>query len=289
LGQKNGISKRIREGPYKSWSRKRRFTSIQSLKERKDSLMNIKTITDMAKEHAPEILTGINIVSTVGAVLCTANATPKALAIIEEEEYRSLFPLSFKDKVKLTWKEWVPTAICLATSVGTSIGSTAIGVHRTAEAVTSLALTQQIAEVYKSKVIDKIGAEEERTVRDEANAEVVPRLIPGDVGVIETGDGQELILDAWSGVLFRSSEEALCLAYAKFLELLNGDIDTFWCVNELRDLQHLPQIGGGNIAGWTSMYKPEIRFDWDSERQVYKIMTYENPPLPEFRLRGGSR
>ena len=246
--------------------------------------MNINTV----KNHIPEILTGINVASTIAAVVLTADEAPKAVNIINHASLKQ--QLTTRDKFSLVWKTLLPAGVCTGVAISTSIAAAVINKNQKNSLLGAALVSDRLLSTFRDKVVDKIGEEPTNELFHQAQREegvaaaTPPKLIPGDLGVYETGTGSELFLDTWSGTLFRASEDFVRLGYIKFEESLNWDIGTFWSANELRDNWCLPQIGAGNCAGWNSMYKPGLNIDWDSEQHIYKIITYDNQPKIELSL-----
>lgn len=247
----------------------------------------IKTGTTFIKDNAPVILTGISVASTVGAVVMSAQATPLAVRLLRNAEYEKGADLTTTEKVKAVAPAYGPAAVMTALAVGCEIAATALGEKRQSELLGLACASETLLSKYSDKIAEKFGEEQSKAIKKEAVQETVPRLIPGDVGVIETGEGQELIYDNWSGRCFRSSEESLRKHFAEFLETMACDPDTFWPINDFYGLSYIPETGSGRRVGYSSSYKPgDLNFMWDSDRQIYKIMYFDNEPLPELRTRG---
>lgn len=238
------------------------------------------SVKNFVVDNLPEILTGVNLASTVGAVILTADATPKAVQIIRAAEIEKGAPLTLVEKTKKTWRQYLPAGVCTAVALGTSIGSNMLSGRHNAELLMALTASERFIQSRAQTMEQKLEAPIVKEIKQEAPL----KLIPGDVGVIETGEGQELFYDAWFGRMFRSSEQAVRLAYAKFLEDMSGSVGTFWSYNELYGLVGLNDVGGGNVVGWSPMYRPEMEIEWDSPREVYKVIYFGNPPLTELSL-----
>ena len=247
----------------------------------------IKTGTTFVKDNAPVILTAISAVSTVGAVVMSAQATPLAVRLLNNAECEKGSALTTTEKIKTVAPAYGPVAAMTAIAIGTEIWATMLGEKRQSELLGIACASESLLNKYSSKIVEKFGEDQAKTIKKEAIQEAVPKLIPGDVGVFETGEGQELIVDSWSGRVFRSSEETLRLHYAEFLEQIATDTDTFWPINDFYGLAYIPETGAGRHNGYSSSYKPgDLNFVWDSDRQIYKIMYFDNEPLPELNTRG---
>ena len=243
----------------------------------------IQTGVGFVKDNAQIILTGISIASTVGAVVTSAQATPLAVRLLADAQDKKGSELTTSEKIKAVVPAYGPTGALTLLSIVSSAGATILGQKRQTELLGMVLASDKLVDKYSKKLIERLGPED-KELKKEVIQETVPRLIPGDVGVFETGEGQEMIYDSWSGRMIRSSEEAVRLHYAQFMENLNFDPDTFWPINDFYGLCYIPETGSGRHMGYTSTYKPgDLNFTWDSDRQIYKIMYFDNEPLAEIR------
>jgi hypothetical protein len=255
------------------------------------------------RRNAPTILAGVSIASTVGATILSAKATPKAIALIEEETFRRHEELTPKEKVKTAWKCYIPAGILTVISCASTLCGTHIGLTRQAELISLVTAGENMFDRYRRKVAEKIGTDEERNVRRELGREDADKLMAnhhdyydgidkehagllrsGDLGVFDTGFGDELIWDSWNARYFRCSESAIMEAVATFNMDTSYGVDTFFPVNGFWDLLNLPNAQNGNTQGYSSAYKMVVSLNWDSDRHGYKILTFDNPPMSEFRL-----
>lgn len=70
-----------------------------------------KNIQKTLVKHGPEILTGLGITGMITTTVMAVKATPKALDIIKELEDKNNTSLKPVEKVKATWKCYIPSAI----------------------------------------------------------------------------------------------------------------------------------------------------------------------------------
>lgn len=168
------------------------------------------------KQHSPAILTGVGIVGMVSTTIMAVKATPKAIRLKEQEEsnrrnearnhqtsYGSI-ELSKKETVKLVWRCYIPSVITGTFAIACLIGSNSISHRRNAVLATAYTLSESALKVYKDKVVETLGEKKERTIRDAIAKDVVDRTPVKEDEIINTGHGNTLCLDAWSGQVFRS-------------------------------------------------------------------------------------
>lgn len=236
--------------------------------------------------------------STVGAVVLAAEATPKAIEIITNEEWTRHELLEPKEKIKLTWKCYIPTACLTLLSCACTLGGTRIGLGKQAELMSMVAAGENLYERYRKKVQETLGEDEENKIQAglarealESRPDIVRQpagyglVMPASLGIYDTGDGDELILEAWTGKLIRSSEQALMNHCAAFNQLCSNAPATFFPITDFYYEANMPVPQGAHIVGYSSEYRMNsVRFEWDSPAHVYKIMTYDNNPKAEFNL-----
>ena len=95
-----------------------------------------KNLGGVISKNSPHILTGIGCAGVVSTAVLAVKATPKATIILEkEEEYRErkrLQSLTKMEKVKLTWKCYIPAVVMGATTIGCIIGANTVNMRRNA-------------------------------------------------------------------------------------------------------------------------------------------------------------
>lgn len=249
------------------------------------------------ERNSQVILAGMSMASTVGAVVLAAEATPKALQIITDEEWTRHELLEPKEKIKLTWKCYIPAGVLTLLSCACTIGGTKISLGKQAELMSMVVAGENLYERYRKRVQDVLGAEDENKIQAFVAQEQFEKgpvikqenggglIMPASLGIYDTGDGDELILEAWTGKLIRSSEQALMNHCAAFNQLCSSAPATFFPITDWYYEANMPVPQGAHIVGYSAEYRmQEVRFEWDSPAHVYKIMTYENNPKAEFNL-----
>ena len=208
-------------------------------------------------KHGSHILFGIGVAGAVGTVIMAVKATPKALTILDEElEERGMtcpiekIPenISVKDKIKLTWKCYIPTAISGVVSVACLVGSHTIDTKRSAALATACALTEATLKEYQNKVVEVVGEKQERAVRDAIAQDQVKRAPVENSEVILTKKGDMLCFDSISGRYFKSDYEQIRRAMNESNVRLNHEM--YISLNDLYDELGLKNIAIGYELGW---------------------------------------
>lgn len=167
---------------------------------------------DLLKKEAPTILTGIGVVTEIGAIASTVTGTMKASKILDEEK-----PEGKVQTAKAVWKCYINSVILTGVSIGCFIGSNSMNSHRYLALLGAYKLSEGQMSEYRKKVIDLIGKDEEKEIRKKAAEEHIkhagrPAIIPSS--------GPQIVYDEMTGRYFRSSTQDLYKAVNKLGRLL---------------------------------------------------------------------
>lgn len=161
---------------------------------------------EMISKNAPEILMGMGLAGMLTSTVMAVKATPKALAIIEEEENylnRDLRPI---EKVKIAWKPYVPAAIGYCASAAMIIGANNVNNKRSALYAGAYKLSERALCEYKEKVIETLGEEKEREISDKV---VRSKQLTQPASPVVFGNGQCLCHDPLSGRYFNADMDKI--------------------------------------------------------------------------------
>lgn len=155
----------------------------------------VNQIVNLAKANSPEILTALGVSGVVTTTYLTAKATFKASRVIEKEQERldeqpKSHPLDNKEKAKLVWTLYVPSAISGAVTIVCIISSSRASGRRTAAAVTAYSISEKAFSEYKDKVAEQLTANKQQKILDEIAQDRINQTPPP---AIKSGD------NAWSG------------------------------------------------------------------------------------------
>lgn len=238
-------------------------------------------------DHSPQILTGIAVAGTIGTAVLTGKATVKAVAMVREAEYwrdkstQSNY-LETRDKVALTWKLYVPPFIAGATTVAAIIAATQIGTRRAAAIAAAYAVSEKAFTEYKEKVVEKLGENKERAVRDEVAQDRVRNNPVTENQIIVSGGGKVLCYEPYTGRYFMSDMETLKKAQNDLNYMVLNNY--YASMSDFYDLIGLDRTKISDDMGWNSDKMLELTFSTvlsDDDRPCM-VMDYQVVPIRDY-------
>ena len=209
-----------------------------------------KYLGGLISKNSPHILTGLGCTGLLSTAILSAKATPKVLRILEEEEdYReqkSFIPLSRLDKVKLTWKCYIPAGVVGVATVGCIVGANTVNMKRNAALASLYALSESAFREYKTKVVQEIGKAKETKIHDEVVKDHIAKNPPNTGNMIITGTGEVLCYDKLSGRYFTSTHETIRKVFNNLDYELRSEMRID--LNELYYALNLPPIDLGTFV-----------------------------------------
>lgn len=250
-----------------------------------------KTITTWGAKNSPTLLTGIGVTGLISTAVLTRKGTIKALAILDDELVErnpsvKIHPsidrisdeFTFKEKVKLTWKCYVPAAALGAITIGCMVGANKINLRRNAALAGLYSLSETALKEYQAKVVEKIGEGKAKEIKDEIKQDIVDRNPVSSHGIIRTGHGDTLCYDEYSGRYFYSDMNDIKAAVNNINRTLRLDNEV--CLNEFYSEIGLGRVKMGDLLVWYIDYgqvevgfsstladdgRPCLVIDFDSE------------------------
>lgn len=213
-----------------------------------------KKIGRVILKNSPAILTGISVAGVVTTTIMAVQATPKAIELVKQrEEYESELDPNFnglckKEIIKTAWKCYIPTTIMGGLTIACIISAHTVNHKRNAALASLYSLTEKSLREYQAKVIETIGANKERQVR---NAVVEQNIKDNPVTtkeIIITGKGETLCYDAISGRYFKSDIEKIRQALNKLSRDLMSEM--FISLNDVYYELGLSSTKLGDMLGW---------------------------------------
>lgn len=224
--------------------------------------MNIRGVLNAAQKtivkHGPDILTGLGTVGLIVSGLMAVNQTPKAIDILRahEEELDLGEELTVKDKIKDCWMYYTPSIVLATLSVGSIIFARHIDSRRMAAWAAAYQMSEHALVRMKDAVKDELGDRKLKKIEDNADLKVMDEHPIDPANIFDTGNGNDLFCDYYSGRYFRSNPDSVKAVYNQFIaKLLREDSMS---VNDWMSALSLPPLGTelGDEMGWTSsMYK----------------------------------
>lgn len=250
--------------------------------------------------NSPTILTGFAVVGLVGTVISAVNATPKAVRLVEEERYErdkvkyyfnqddvpdtdDSEPLTKLEIVKLTWKEYIPTAIIGGATIACIIGAHGIHSRRNAALAALYSVSQKAYEEYQEKVKQTVGQNKEGKIRDEIAQDVLNRNPVDKLRIQRTARGDTLCFDILSGRYFFSDAEFIRQSQNEFNHQLLNEMNL--CLNDFYGILGLDSIDLGEEVGWSVDKMLDIRFasKLASDGTPCLVLDYHVKPIFEYR------
>lgn len=210
-----------------------------------------KSISNMAREHTAEILTGIGLAGMITTTIMAVRATPKAILLLEDKKKElGEDKLSAKDTVKATWKCYIPSALVGTASVACIIGGSSVNLRRNAALATAYTLSESALSEYQEKVIETVGEKKEEEIRDSIAKDKLAANPVSGMEIYDTGKGKSLCFDPLSGRPFLSDYDYL----RKCVNDLNRQMRDEYCIslNEYYSAINLKPVDEkvGDALGW---------------------------------------
>lgn len=253
--------------------------------------IGLHKIGDVFAKNSPTILTGVSVAGLVTTAILAVKATPKALLILEDEvarlddEYTVELPvLSKKEIIKLTYKCYIPAVVVGGVAIACIIGSNTINLRRNAALSSVYALTETAFKQYQAKVVETIGKEKAREIKDEVVKDKLRNNAIKDNEIIYTGNGETLCFDVMSGRYFKSDRETIREAINNMNVRLRSEMTI--SLNELYYSLDLDGTKMGDMLCWhidsgnidprfssqlTRDGKPCLVLDFDTEPEYMNI------------------
>lgn len=244
-------------------------------------------VKNKAGEHSPEILLGLGITGMLSSTILAVKATPKVYTMIEKEkEVRRLEcepELTKVDILKMSWKPYLPAAISFGASTACLIGANSVNAKRNAMLATAYKLSERALVEYKDKVIEVVGEEKEKEIRDKVAKDKVAKDKIENKEVIITTKGDTLCYDSISGRYFKSDVDKI----KKVENVINHSLicNDYCSLNEFYDEIGLDATEMGSAIGWSiNSGLIEIYFTSQitEDGQPCIVVNFDIPPTYNF-------
>lgn len=215
--------------------------------------MNIKTMAKSvwagAKKHSPEILIGMGIAGAASSVIFAVKATPKAMILLEEKRQElGVEKLEAKEIIKTAAPVYIPTAVSFGVSVACIVGASSVNARRNAALTAAYTLSESTLRTYRDKVLETVGEDKEREIRQKAAIEQQQKTPEPQTLVVSGAAGQLKCFDSLSGRYFVSTKNEIDKAVNEFNRQLRDDMRI--SLNDWYDLIGLDTNKLGDMLGW---------------------------------------
>jgi len=226
-----------------------------------------KTAQKFVTDNSPGILTGLAVAGTVTTAILTGKAAYSAALKIEIARFRTDEDGNFtagvlassipaKEKFELVWKEFIPAAVTGAATVTCIVGATHISTRRAAAMAAAFKLSEELANEYKERVVQHLGAQKEEKMRAELAKNRMDRT-PGADTIIIVGP-EVLFHDALSGRFFKGEVEKIKAAVNE----INHQINNFYHASLTEFYEKIGLSGTifSDEVGWNSDELLDVKY-----------------------------
>jgi hypothetical protein len=260
----------------------------------------IAKAVQIAQDNSHSILTGVGVAGTISTAVLTAHATFKAAEDIAEldKELKKFLdreglssrqnPLSFKTKIKATWKHYIPPAAVGTITITAIILANRVAGKEAAALAAAYAVSEKAFTEYREAVVEKMGTVKEREIHDQFAEARMKNTPSNSREIILAGSGDVLCFDILSGRYFKSSrteiEKAEIAVNHEILGFTRGA-----SLSEFYDNVGLPPTGFSDTVGWNHDHLCRVRFSTElsvDDRPALAIDFIEYPFPNYYRIHG---
>lgn len=248
-----------------------------------------KEVRKVISKRSPEILTGIGIAGMITTVVLSVKATPRALNLIQEQEYEDddgYSNITSMDKIKLTWKCYIPAATTGIFSIACLIGANSVHARRNAALATVYKLSESALSEYRDKVIDTLGEKKEKVIREKIDKDRIEKNPVSKNEVIITQRGKTLCYDSLSCRYFESDIDYIKKAENVLNKQMLHDLCGYVSINDFYDELGLDRTdpATGDTLGWNADHMIDISIGSQiaDDGRPCIVISHNNPPFYEY-------
>jgi hypothetical protein len=250
------------------------------------NLSGLSTVVEKGKyflnENSAAILTAVGVAGTGVTAYLTGRSTIKAVKIIEQAEHvPDIEEMTRREKIKLVWKHYIPPVISGITTVAAIIGANRLASRKIAALVTAAGISERALQEYRSKIVQRLGRNENTKIRDEIAQERVSNNPPGGE-VVLIPSGRVLCYDMTTGRYFQSTVEDIKRAENKINYEINHYMNA--SLSEFYDEIGLPPTAYTDSVGFNTDNMLEVQFSTvmaPDDRPCIAI-DFANPPISGY-------
>lgn len=252
-------------------------------------MIRSKSITNALVKHSPTILSCMASVGVVLTAIAAIKATPKAIALIEEdsEENHDGDPHAYtkKEAIMSCWKCYIPAISIGSATIFFIIGANALNKRKQIALANAYILLDRSYKEYKKKVRDIYGNDTDDNIKES----IIEDKYDSDTDLLKN-EGTLLFYEEYYGKYFeRTIEEVLKAEYELNRKLdKEGEV----CLNDFYRLLDLFESEIGDYYGWTRelLYGQPCLFSIGFEHKLITmsdgmecyIIKMLNPPLIDY-------
>jgi hypothetical protein len=229
------------------------------------------------KANSPTILSVAAGVGTITTAVLVGRASYQAANVIREHEENNAPAINprerLKERTRLVWKLYIPSAISTISTVSCVIGANRMEAKKTIAANAVLAVTERAYSDYRNKIIEELGPRKDQSIRDKVVADQVANNPPPSQEVLVTGPGNVLCCELFTMRYFACDMEKLRRSQNELnSKLLKHDYAT---LNDFYYMIGLSQTTTSGNIGWTSDKLMELIFSTTLSDDGRPCITFE--------------
>lgn len=211
-----------------------------------------KSVTRFIGQNSANILTGIGICGVIATAALCADATIKATKFVMEEnalrdQDEQMTP---KEVLQECWRYYISTAVSASFTVGAIFLANYTHQKRYGALAAAYALSADQLSSYKDKIEEKLGTKKVDEIKGAIAQDKVDELPCEKAPVFDTGHGNTLFLDRFTGRYFRSDIQCVKAAINEVnAKLLRTD---YVSLNDLYYEMDVPVCEVGDLVGWNT-------------------------------------
>lgn len=235
-------------------------------------------------KYSPEILTGFGITGMIASTILSISATPKAMKLIDEKKKElETDNLTTLETIKTVWKPYLPVVGTTVTSAACIIFASRVNYKRNAALATAYSLSERTLLRYRDKVIETIGENKERSIREHIAQDEVLENKRNESQIIIASKGNTLFMDSMSGRYFKSDIDQI----RKVVNELNRKLvyENYISLNEFYGEIGLDNVKNGELVGWninSGLIEPSFSTCLTEDDQACVVLDFLVSPRYDF-------
>ena len=214
------------------------------------------------KANSPIILSVAAGVGTITTAFLVGKASFEAANVIQRHEEQNAPAINpnqrFKDRTRLVWKLYIPSAVSVVSTIVCVTGANRAGAKQTAATSAALAFAERAYSDYRAKTAEELGPRKDQAIRDKVVADQIANNPSPSQDILVTGPGNVLCCEMFTMRYFACDMERLRRAQNDLnSRLLKHDYATF---DDFYYLIGLQQTSTSGNLGWTSDRLMELEF-----------------------------
>lgn len=236
----------------------------------------VKTASYKIGQNSPAILTGFAVAGVVTTAVMAVKATPLAIDELAALDHTP----TIQEKVKATWRIYLPSVLMGTATIGCIIGAHTISSRRTAAIAGAYSLADAALKEYQEKVVEQIGATQEEKIKEKIIGDHVEANPVVEERVANPGDDGTLCFDEPSGRYFRSDIESVRRAVNDFNKELLSSV--WMSMNDFYDFLNLEAIDMGDHLGWEPENLLDVKFTSKLTPKGVPVLVLSYTPIPKY-------